>query len=321
MSRPVTIEPTSAQQRAMRELAEVLGAPDAVSARDLELIRERIEGDEALVELHDALRTVVEQDGIAVCRDVPVESAMLLVGLMLAFGEPVSVANGGVVQSVRVRPPEQRYDVSTTAEAFPLHTDTTGFAIPPDAVCYACLERTPDAGGETTYLHLAELLERLRRNGHGDAVDDLHAPVYPFAIQDPILDGRGPAIAREGGQPMRTDGERRFPILVARPDAALPAIRYRLETIERGFGLADEALPERYARALSALTEVVEQPGAGHQFVLNPGEAMFIDNTCVLHGRTAVNPDARRELRRLRATRSPELLAIERRLAVNALLR
>jgi alpha-ketoglutarate-dependent taurine dioxygenase len=53
-------------------------------------------------------------------------------------------------------------------------------------------------------------------------------------------------------------------------------------------------MPDRVLAALDALDDLASEPGAGVTFLLEPGDAVVVDNAVVLHNRAAYEDSADR---------------------------
>jgi alpha-ketoglutarate-dependent taurine dioxygenase len=80
------------------------------------------------------------------------------------------------------------------------------------------------------------------------------------------------------------------PLVRGRPDGR-PALRYNRYFTEVGARRAGTPLPETVSRALDAFDRELEDSSLVHEVLLEPGEAVFIDNLAVLHDRTAYVDD------------------------------
>lgn len=221
--------------------------------------------------------------GAVVVRGVPVEDDVSLVSLTRALGEPSALGNGdGLIHDVRPRPPHEQRDLSSKAEAFPLHTDSTALVEPHDYVCLACVRSAAGAGGESRIAHVDSIRAALAERGGSRCVAALEAPVFPFPLNDP----------RHG------QGFRKAPILSL--GKAGHTIRYRADALAIGLRAHPDALSERHRRALRALDTVLADPTLHASYPLEPGDVLFVDNRRALHGRTAIAAGAQRHLRRLK---------------------
>ena len=240
---------------------------------DLGGLRALVAGD--LCGLWAAVRAQLQRACAVVVHGVPTESDGVLLALALATGTPDASGNGGrLIYDVRPRPLTEQGDVSTTREAFALHSDSTALVRPHDTVYLACVAAAHGRGGESRVMSA----EHVRASLPARAIAALEEPIFPFALNDP-LHGRG---------------VRRAPVLQG------DAIRYRRDALELGERACGEALPARARTALDALEAVLAEEEHQLAFGLRPGDVLVVDNRRALHGRTAFARGADRHLRRLK---------------------
>jgi alpha-ketoglutarate-dependent taurine dioxygenase len=170
-----------------------------------------------------------------------------------------------------------RFSVTNAESSF--HTDSSFVAAPVDYVGLLCLRGSRSGGlsqlvsGWTVYRGLAEeepaALEALSRPFHFD---------------------------RRGGVRPGESLTAHFPIVQRRGGDLL--FRYLRYWIEEGQRKAGEPLtPERTA-ALAALDSRLSRPELRAEFLLAPGEMLFVNNRWLLHNRTAFEDHAEPERRR-----------------------
>jgi len=156
--------------------------------------------------------------------------------------------------------------LSTSLLAFPSHTDDYFESKPADLVMFNCVRQAED-GGTSLIAHLKLILERL----DGDTIETLKQPNFP---------------ARFGLTPLLTESE-----------AGL-LIRYnRLET-ERGAQLLNYQLEPAQIQALDAFDAAID--AVQIQFKLRENDCIVINNSRILHGRTAITNGSNRLLRRVK---------------------
>ncbi len=147
------------------------------------------------------------------------------------------------------------------------HTDSTYLPRPHELVAFQCVIAARD-GGANTMVPVDDIVKAL---SEGDRAR-LMEPVFPFGRVDD-------AVLKEGPKGV--------------------SVRYYRAQIDRaaadGKPLADGdiALLDRFDALLDRLAGRFE-------FTLEPGEAVFMNNRKVLHGRTGFAPDSRRTLFRVR---------------------
>ncbi len=145
--------------------------------------------------------------------------------------------------------------------------------------------RAARAGGISQLVSGHAVLECLRR----EARDVLPVLVRPFHV-----DRRGGI--RAGDAPTV-----RFPVIGVA--CGQPVFRYLRHWIEAGHAKAGEPLSAEQRLALDVLDSVLARPELRAEFVLAPGDALFVNNRWILHNRTAFEdhpePERRRHLVRL----------------------
>ena len=206
-----------------------------------------------------------------------------LLELVSALGTPTAIGNGSLIHEVSPRPDRVGADLSHSAEAFPLHTDSTFLVEPHDFVALACVEAQDGFGGESRVVGCHALRARIADPG---ALEALAEPAYPFLIREP---GCAPDV-------------RALPIL--REDDDCWTVRYRSDAVAMALRDSGIELGARHRAALLALEDALADSAIHAAFTLRPGDVLLLDNHRVLHGRTAIAPGARRVLRRLKVIAS-----------------
>lgn len=147
------------------------------------------------------------------------------------------------------------------------HTDSTYMPRPHELVAFQCVIAARE-GGTNTMVPVDDIVRDLPEADRARLME----PVFPFGRVDD-------AILKDGGHGM--------------------TVRYYRAQIDRaaadgkGMSAADRELLDRFDALLDRLAGNIE-------LTLAPGEALFMNNTKVLHGRTGFAPDSRRTLFRVR---------------------
>ncbi|WP_406673970.1 TauD/TfdA family dioxygenase [Nonomuraea sp. N2-4H] len=264
-----------------RELSEVASVVIgwSLDGPSVEALRDRARKSESLQSIGRAVRHRLREDGYALLRNVPCSEDAELVALIGLVAVPSALGNGDTL-FFDISPDSSRSeDVSGTKAEFPLHTDSTFFAIPHDFLGLACV-RNSDSGGESIIVRAADVAERVRAVGGDEVLAALGDQVYPFYLRDPLF-GHGiqlvPILHRDGDE---------WSIRYRRDILTALAERFDLDDIHR--------------RALTVLHEVLAAPGSfAVQVRLETDELILIDNHHALHARTALGPGERR-LRRVK---------------------
>jgi hypothetical protein len=285
---PVAVVAVSAQER--DELAErfarEVGArpPGALSAASQQrsVLRALVAPGGAWDAVVAAVRSAVASTGAVVVRGFPVEGEEV-VALGAALGIVAEQPGpAGPVLGFEVAPAAVPRSISTSREAFALHTDSATARRPHAYVGLACRVADAGGGGRSLLLGVDDVLGRVAARGGADAASDLRRRAYPLAA---------PGVA--GAAPRRV-------ALVGGP-AGAPRLRYREEALRAGVAALPRPLAARWARALALLTTTVEAAAPG-VVDLAAGDVLLFDNGRMLHGRTALTQGARRRLVRLKIT-------------------
>ena len=222
--------------------------------------------------------------------DVSAETATKLYWLLTnMLGQIVAQKwDGTMVYDVRdtgqKRTPGSGVRSSITNEGQSYHTDNA-FGLPPDYVALFCLQPAREGGVNGVVSFPAAHNRMLKR--HPDLLPRLYEPFlfdrqHEHAPDDPDLVSRSPVF--------RYDGERLH-------------TQFADMLIHAGYKVAGEDIDARGRAALAAFAAVVEEPGARHDFVFEPGQVQIVDNRRLGHRRTAYTdwpePERRRHLVRL----------------------
>ncbi len=156
---------------------------------------------------------------------------------------------------------------SQTDQALALHTDSSFQPVPHELVMFQMASPDPD-GGETILAPVRDIAAALSDAARAR----LRRPTVPFG------DDRHAVIAGAAADPVMRYYRRQIDEDAARHGALDPA---------------DEA-------AMDELDAVLADPAPQHRFRLGEGELLLLNNTRVLHGRTAMSPTSRRLMYRVR---------------------
>lgn len=164
----------------------------------------------------------------------------------------------------------------------PLHTDSA-FRLYPERYFGLWAIASAKQGGNSTAIKVSQLIESLKRSTSGRrCLDILRSENFPFHVP--------PAFANNPHQSEIIQA----PIL-----ANSPLIRFRLDTVMKGFQYYPElATPERLW-AVKYFEQAIDTYPDKLEFKLNDGDVVFFNNHTMLHGRTAFS-DCQRLLLRIR---------------------
>lgn len=161
---------------------------------------------------------------------------------------------------------------SSTAMAFPCHTDNAGKNFPADIVIVQCI-RPADDGGKTFLVHVDDIVKKLSDT----ELSLLCEAVFPFPC------GREKIISYKGGKPQ---------------------IRYNRHYINMCLNKYNEELDMKYRKVLNYLDEVIAFGKISREVQLNYRDCIIINNKTTLHGRSKFPQNSRRLLKRIRVNLS-----------------
>jgi len=179
----------------------------------------------------------------------------------------------------------KRIPVSQTSASTSLHTDSSSVNVQPDLVGLLCLQPARE-GGESRISSALTAHEVLQHT-----CPQLLELLYCDFIRDMVTPGAHPTI--------RSRFRNRFPIFCDDPDRGLN-FRYMRYWIETGQQQVGRPLTPVQVKALDALEQALEAPGAVATFSMQSGEMLWLDNWTVAHDRTAYVDDLLRPRRLLR---------------------
>jgi gamma-butyrobetaine hydroxylase len=215
----------------------------------------------------------VARDGFAVMSGLPRESGALLRAAAL-FGY-VRETNYGRFFDVRaeVNPTNLAY----TNLGLQAHSDNPYRDPVPTLQILACLENSVE-GGQSLVVDGFTVAERLRREDpEGFALLAGHPARFEYA----------------GSSGVHLSAKR--PMLELGPDGELLAVRFNNRSVAPLVDVPYDAMPAYY-RAYRRFAQLVEEPALQVAFRLEPGQLFIVDNTRVLHARTAFSGSGSRWL-------------------------
>ena len=159
--------------------------------------------------------------------------------------------------------------LSTTSQAFPLHTDCSCLERPADVVTLYCVQSS-SKGGESMVANIKLILKKLTP----DYIDFLLKTPFPFySVRYPILEkNRG-------------------------------SYYVRFSHVELMASVSDE----EYAAITNQLAPFIRElndPANSITYKLNPNDCLIVNNRTCLHGRTAFEDNSERLFYRMRQYRS-----------------
>jgi gamma-butyrobetaine dioxygenase len=145
-------------------------------------------------------------------------------------------------------------------------------------------------------LQLLACLQNSVQGGHSMVVDGFSVAARlqhenPDAFR--LLAGHAARFEYAGSAGVRLRSKR--PVIELGPDGELLAVRFNNRSAAAPTDVPYAAMPAYYA-ALRRFAELVEDPAQAQEFRLDPGELFIVDNTRVLHARTALSGSGARWL-------------------------
>jgi gamma-butyrobetaine dioxygenase len=215
----------------------------------------------------------VARDGFAVMRGLPLESgALCRVAELFGYVRETNYGRWFEVRS-EVNPTNLAY----TNLGLQAHSDNPYRDPVPTLQILACLENSVE-GGESIVVDGFAVAERLRQEDPAG-----------FAL----LAGHPARFAYAGSAGVRLAAKR--PMLELGPDGELLAVRFNNRSVAPLVDVPYDAMPAYYA-AYRRFASLVENPALQVRFRLEPGQLFIVDNTRVLHARTAFSGSGRRWL-------------------------
>jgi alpha-ketoglutarate-dependent taurine dioxygenase len=199
-----------------------------------------------------------------------------------ALGEPMEQnVQGTLLYDVRDTGQDVRYGArfSVTNAESSFHTDNSFGDLVLDYVGLLCLQ-SARSGGLSQLVSGQSVAEELRVR-HPQAWEVLRRPFH---------------VDRRGGLRAGETPTAHFPIVQG--DEGTLLYRYLRFWIEAGHEKVGQPLTGEQVSALDTLDAVLEEPGLRAEFMLAPGEMLFINNRWLLHNRTAFEDHPEPLLRR-----------------------
>lgn len=224
-----------------------------------------------LNELHSLICSALDRAGHCLIQDMPdTPDNRALLALSELLGKPLLEKHNlhqGAVCEVKVEPEGQYSAYANTPFYFPSHTDCSDFPSPPDTVLLLCASNQSQ-GGESLWIHLDEVLSHLSPQEQ----EMLCHQEFVFRFFP-------------------------YPILSQSPQGM--HIRYNRVMLEIHYGSLGQDRSEK--RLFDRLDQICETHS--QRFKLHEGDCWVVNNHKLLHGRTAIQNDGFRLLKRLRLDR------------------
>ncbi len=175
-----------------------------------------------------------------------------------------------------------RPDVTNAEQNF--HTDNSYNVMPPDFVCLLCVQ-TAKSGGISRIVSFETARQRLA-NSDPDLLRRLYQPVL-FDRQREHAPGDCKWIAK----PVFSERDGRLHVCLS------------AYLVRQGYALAGQPIDAAADAALTAITDIIDDPEMYKEFFFEPGQIQIVDNRRVGHKRTAFEdwpePERQRHLVRI----------------------
>lgn len=215
----------------------------------------------------------VDRFGFAVLDGMPCESGALC-RVAETFGYVRETNYGRWFDVVAEVTP---HNLANTNLGLQAHTDNPYRDPVPTLQLLACLENSV-LGGESAIVDGFAIAQFLQRHDR---------PAFDILARFPVR------FAYEGSSEVSLTSKR--PIFELGPDGELLAVRFNNRSAAPFVDIAFEEMEEFY-RAYRKFAECLDDPEFSVRFKLAPGEAFIVDNTRVLHARTAFHGSGKRWL-------------------------
>lgn len=184
-----------------------------------------------------------------------------------------------------IKPKSSNSVINTFSEhnkAAPLHTDSQYRNRPEKYMALLVFSQAECAGGETMLLDFKVVLNELRQSDSG-------RKMIEFACQDKF------PIAVPSIFQTQDKTEYIYSSLISN----IPLIRYRYDTLRIGLKLIKHSHVQEFSEKLLTFNDLINRSRYCSSLLLNNGEAIFVDNHRMLHGRSSFL-DSNRLLLRIR---------------------
>ncbi|MEG4321035.1 MULTISPECIES: TauD/TfdA family dioxygenase [unclassified Microcoleus] len=172
-----------------------------------------------------------------------------------------------------IKPKLSNYLIQTFSEhnkAAPLHTDSQYRNLPEKYMALLVFRQAECAGGETLLLDFSLVFNELRQSISG-------REMIEFACQENF------AIA----VPTIFHAEDKTEYIYSSLISKIPLIRYRYDTLKTGLELIKRSHVKDFAEKLQAFNDLIHRSRYSSSLLLDNGEAIFVDNHRMLHGRSS----------------------------------
>lgn len=282
---------THAIHDGLREAAERIGLPPAeleTPAVQQAVLEELTQAVPALADLTRQAGETLDIHGAVRFTGLPTASDVALIGLLAAFGQPTSAGNGAPTERLvyEVAPDDAATgptNLSKGRAAQKPHTDSPVQHRPHELLALACVTGDPAGGGLSTVVRADDVAAALDERDGGATTALLREETFPF-LDTPLRLDEPPVIA---------------PVLRRTPNGPW-RVRFRHDALVAGFQRHPDVAGAAHRAAVDAFTTMATDPALTATFQLAPGDMVLLDNTRVMHGRTAITGTAERRLKRIK---------------------
>jgi alpha-ketoglutarate-dependent taurine dioxygenase len=217
------------------------------------------------------------------------------ISLALGYPTPTDPRQGKLLWDVKARelPPGYFATFSEHSDRAELHTDTQYYPQPEDYFLLYTIRSARCGGGKSILCNAHEIKERLLETAEGaEAFKILSTHLFPFRIPTTFTQ-KGTVNAIETTL---------APIFNEQSEQ--PFIRFRYDTLEKGFKVRPDLETPEARQALRILDHVLENKVNVLNYYLSDDSLLLCDNHRILHGRTSYL-DSQRHLIRVRMSNNP----------------
>lgn len=217
------------------------------------------------------------------------------ISLALGYPTPTDPRQGKLLWDVKARQLPEGYfaTFSEHSERAELHTDTQYYSQPEDYFLLYTIRSAKCGGGKSILCNGYEIKERLLETAGGkEALKILSTHLFPFRI---------PTTFTQKGT---VDAIETTLAPIFSEQAEQPFIRFRYDTLEKGFKARPDLDTPEARQALRMLDHVIENKVNVLNYYLYDDSLLLCDNHTTLHGRTSYL-DSQRHLIRVRMSKNP----------------
>jgi alpha-ketoglutarate-dependent taurine dioxygenase len=162
-----------------------------------------------------------------------------------------------------------------------LHTDSQYSEYPEDTFALLSLKKAQCGGGLSHLQSLVDVSRELNALPDGEKIiNTLSSTDYPFIVPNVFKKGNSKEHEFNFGPILRQN-----------------EIRFRIDTFEKAFDFNKSFCTDDQLYAYTQLKKIVTNPDNRMEFMMEPGDLIFINNKTMLHGRSSFDDSDRHMLR------------------------